>query len=222
MVVLGAGRDLVDLGHLADDRDHRLLVASTPVQSLARGRSSERGYGVTAVQRQTAGGESGWINAVTWIAIIAPLPYSLSRLLWAAGVPLGIDRQLLDDFNTPRVGIAPHRRPGRARRRHSAADTRHRAAPRADCADVDSDHQRQAGPSQAGHRRAPASDRGPDVACAAPDARVWLPHPRRHHRGTGLVALDPGGPRLDLEPLARGCDTRVLARDADATVVRRL
>ncbi len=59
---------------------------------------------MTAVQRQTAGGESGWINAVTWIAIIAPLPYSLSRLLWAAGVPLGIDRQLLDDFNTPGWG----------------------------------------------------------------------------------------------------------------------
>jgi hypothetical protein len=36
-----------------------------------------------------------WIGAVTWLAIVAPPPYSLSRLLWAAGIPVGIDRDLL-------------------------------------------------------------------------------------------------------------------------------
>jgi hypothetical protein len=39
-----------------------------------------------------------------WLAIIAPLPYSLSRLVWAAGIPFGIDEQLLRDFRSPGIG----------------------------------------------------------------------------------------------------------------------
>jgi hypothetical protein len=31
-----------------------------------------------------------WVGWITWVAILAPLPYGLSRLLWAAGVPFGI------------------------------------------------------------------------------------------------------------------------------------
>jgi hypothetical protein len=42
--------------------------------------------------------------AVTWIAIVAPLPYSLSRILWAAGVPVGIERELLHEFHAPGWG----------------------------------------------------------------------------------------------------------------------
>jgi hypothetical protein len=41
---------------------------------------------------------------VTWTAIVAPLPYSVSRLLSAVGIPLGIDEQLLREFNSPGVG----------------------------------------------------------------------------------------------------------------------
>jgi hypothetical protein len=41
---------------------------------------------------------------VTWTAIVAPLPYSVSRLLWAVGVPLGIDAELLREFHSPGVG----------------------------------------------------------------------------------------------------------------------
>jgi len=41
---------------------------------------------------------------VTWVAILAPLPYSASRLLWAAGIPLGIDRDLLREFHSPGWG----------------------------------------------------------------------------------------------------------------------
>jgi hypothetical protein len=44
------------------------------------------------------------VRWVTTIAILAPLPYSLSRLLWAAGIPLGIDEELLREFDSPGVG----------------------------------------------------------------------------------------------------------------------
>jgi hypothetical protein len=36
-----------------------------------------------------------WLTAVTWLAILTPIPYGVSRLLWAAGVPAGIDEHLL-------------------------------------------------------------------------------------------------------------------------------
>ena len=45
-----------------------------------------------------------WVRTVTWIAVLAPLPYSLSRLLWAAGIPLGIDAELLREFHSPGWG----------------------------------------------------------------------------------------------------------------------
>jgi hypothetical protein len=45
--------------------------------------------------------ESRWVVVVTWVAILAKLPYSLSRVLWAAGVPAGIDRELLREFHSP-------------------------------------------------------------------------------------------------------------------------
>jgi hypothetical protein len=45
-----------------------------------------------------------WVQAATWLAIVAPLPYSLWRLLWAAGVPVGIDPELLGEFHSPGWG----------------------------------------------------------------------------------------------------------------------
>ena len=45
-----------------------------------------------------------WMRAVIWTAILAPVPYSLSRLLWALGIPLGIDESLLRDFDSPGLG----------------------------------------------------------------------------------------------------------------------
>ena len=48
---------------------------------------------------------SRWIGWVTWVAILAPLPYSLSRVLWAAGVPIGVDASFLhDDLGAPGLG----------------------------------------------------------------------------------------------------------------------
>jgi uncharacterized membrane protein len=42
---------------------------------------------------------------VTTLAILAPAPYALSRLLWAAGIPIGIDAEMLhDDFRAPGWG----------------------------------------------------------------------------------------------------------------------
>jgi hypothetical protein len=44
----------------------------------------------------------GWI---TTLAIFAPTPYAVSRLLWAAGIPIGIDPEMLhDDFQSPGWG----------------------------------------------------------------------------------------------------------------------
>ena len=48
--------------------------------------------------------EPRWLRWVTWTAIIAPLPYSLSRLVWAFGIPFGIEEDLLRDFHSPGVG----------------------------------------------------------------------------------------------------------------------
>ena len=45
-----------------------------------------------------------WVAWITWTAIVAPLPYSLSRLVWALGIPLGIDEALLRDFDSPGIG----------------------------------------------------------------------------------------------------------------------
>ena len=44
------------------------------------------------------------VSAVTWVAVLAPLPYTVSRVLWAAGVPAGIDPELLRDFHSPGWG----------------------------------------------------------------------------------------------------------------------
>jgi hypothetical protein len=49
-------------------------------------------------------GERRWVRWITWAAILTPLPYSLSRLLWAAGIPLGIDEELLREFHSPGWG----------------------------------------------------------------------------------------------------------------------
>jgi hypothetical protein len=48
--------------------------------------------------------EARWLAWVTWVAILAPLPYGLSRLLWAAGLPVGIDEWLLQDLRAPGWG----------------------------------------------------------------------------------------------------------------------
>jgi hypothetical protein len=59
--------------------------------------------------RPTVGGrrrgpQPRWVRRVTWVAVLAPLPYSLSRLVWAAGVPFGIDERLLREFHSPGWG----------------------------------------------------------------------------------------------------------------------
>ena len=48
--------------------------------------------------------EKRWVAWVTWIAILAPLPYGISRLVWAAGLPVGIEQWLLDDLHAPGWG----------------------------------------------------------------------------------------------------------------------
>jgi hypothetical protein len=42
-----------------------------------------------------------WVTPVTWIAILAPLPYSVSRLLWAAGISAGLEDQQAAQLDTP-------------------------------------------------------------------------------------------------------------------------
>ncbi len=40
----------------------------------------------------------------TWLAIVAPIPYGISRLLWAAGIPVGIDTASLRELSSPGWG----------------------------------------------------------------------------------------------------------------------
>jgi len=48
---------------------------------------------------------AAWIRWTTWTAILAPLPYTLSRVLWALGIPLGIDADVLhDELHAPGLG----------------------------------------------------------------------------------------------------------------------
>jgi hypothetical protein len=45
-----------------------------------------------------------WVLWITWIAVVAPVPYSLSRVLWAAGVPVGITEEFLRELGSPGWG----------------------------------------------------------------------------------------------------------------------
>jgi hypothetical protein len=69
------------------------------VKALTRAREHRRN--ASACRASPA---RGWVRWVTWTAILAPLPYSLSRLVWAFGIPLGIDEELLRDFDSPGIG----------------------------------------------------------------------------------------------------------------------
>ena len=39
-----------------------------------------------------------WGKWLAYIAAIAPLPYAITRFSWALGIPLGVERQVLEDF----------------------------------------------------------------------------------------------------------------------------
>ncbi|QGS68405.1 hypothetical protein CV093_07075 [Oceanobacillus sp. 143] len=39
-----------------------------------------------------------WAKWLTYTAAIAPLPYAITRFSWALGIPLGVERQMLEDF----------------------------------------------------------------------------------------------------------------------------
>ncbi|WP_170138812.1 hypothetical protein [Oceanobacillus chungangensis] len=39
-----------------------------------------------------------WAKWLTYAAAIAPLPYAITRFSWALGIPLGVERQMLEDF----------------------------------------------------------------------------------------------------------------------------
>jgi hypothetical protein len=45
-----------------------------------------------------------WRTAIFWIAVLVPVPYGSSRLLWAAGVPIGIDEAFLRELHSPGWG----------------------------------------------------------------------------------------------------------------------
>ena len=55
-------------------------------------------------KKTSARTDPDWLRRVAWVAVLAPVPYTLSRLLWAAGVPIGIDDELLNTFRVPGWG----------------------------------------------------------------------------------------------------------------------
>lgn len=61
--------------------------------------------GVLLGRDATTSREARWASWITCLAIAAPLPYSLSRLLWAAGIPTGIHEDVLrHDLQSPGLG----------------------------------------------------------------------------------------------------------------------
>lgn len=46
----------------------------------------------------------GWVLWITWIAVVAPVPYSVSRVPWAAGIPVGISEEYLRELDSPGWG----------------------------------------------------------------------------------------------------------------------
>src|SRR5215218_2707964 len=81
-------------------------------------------WAMTAIsyRRKNAGADSGrskanlavdrppalarWGKAASYVAFLMPLPYGLTRLAWALGVPLGIDQDLSGNPLTARIGEA--------------------------------------------------------------------------------------------------------------------
>lgn len=59
---------------------------------------------MTGSSRPSARPPHARLRWITTLAILAPLPYSVSRLLWAAGLPIGIDEELLREFDSPGAG----------------------------------------------------------------------------------------------------------------------
>jgi hypothetical protein len=45
-----------------------------------------------------------WGRAATYVAVLAPLPYGITRLAWALGIPLGVDQDLSGTPLTARIG----------------------------------------------------------------------------------------------------------------------
>jgi hypothetical protein len=48
------------------------------------------------------------VRWITWVAVLAPLPYSLSRLAWAVGLPVGINQEGLDAVGVPSWHASPY------------------------------------------------------------------------------------------------------------------
>ncbi|HJQ08568.1 MAG TPA: hypothetical protein VJ836_03765 [Candidatus Saccharimonadales bacterium] len=79
-------------------------VAAIGYQRRSRGACSNCGR-----TKQTAKSVSNvirWGHIATYIAVLAPLPYGLTRLAWALGIPLGIDQDILTQPLTARIGEA--------------------------------------------------------------------------------------------------------------------
>jgi hypothetical protein len=49
-----------------------------------------------------------WLTAMTWVAVLAPIPYGISRVLWALGVPVGISEEGMDAIGIPSWSGSPY------------------------------------------------------------------------------------------------------------------
>jgi hypothetical protein len=53
---------------------------------------------IASRQRSRRRRVEAWQAWVAWVAVLAPFPYSLWRVIWAVGIPLGIEPEGLHDF----------------------------------------------------------------------------------------------------------------------------
>ncbi|MFJ9392372.1 hypothetical protein ACIRON_26365 [Nocardioides sp. NPDC101246] len=99
---------LVGAGPAAGELNWGLTVDSGIALAHAAGGLAAVVVGIGLLERAEPGGRIEWSRWVRWgrpavtVAIVVPLLYAITRIAWAAGVPLGIRPQMLDELGSGR------------------------------------------------------------------------------------------------------------------------
>ena len=80
-----------------------LLVLGLVVAALSLGIRRPM-ISVPGIRTGPSESASRWATWVIWLAILAPLPYTLSRVLWAVGIPVGFSSAGLRELDIPGWG----------------------------------------------------------------------------------------------------------------------
>ena len=82
------------------------LWAMTAIGYRRRNADADAAGGMAEVAAGRTWALVRWGRVATYVAVLAPLPYGITRLAWALGVPLGLDQDLSGNPVTARIGEA--------------------------------------------------------------------------------------------------------------------